>query len=174
LRRLRAEELLLPGVALLVLVLDQVTKGLIVARMTLGQSMDLTPWLAPVFRLTYITNTGVAFGLFPGLGDFFIIVDLVVVVVLMIYNRWLPAGNWIMRVALGFQLGGALGNVTDRLLRGAVVDFLDLNFWPLKTWPVGNLADVSIVAGVVLLGIMILFEGKEQERPEEASQESAT
>ncbi|MGD1993708.1 MAG: signal peptidase II [Anaerolineae bacterium] len=173
-RRLRAEELLLPGVALLVLVLDQVTKGLIVARMTLGQSMDLTPWLAPVFRLTYITNTGVAFGLFPGLGDFFIIVDLVVVVVLMIYNRWLPAGNWIMRVALGFQLGGALGNVTDRLLRGAVVDFLDLNFWPLKTWPVGNLADVSIVAGVVLLGIMILFEGKEQERPEEASQESAT
>lgn len=172
-RRLRAEELLLPGVALLVLVLDQVTKGLIVAHMTLGQTTDLTSWLAPIFRLTYITNTGVAFGLFPGLGDFFIVVDLVVVVVLMIYNHWLPSGNWMMRLALGLQLGGALGNVADRLFRGAVVDFLDLNFWPLKSWPVGNVADVSIVAGVVLLGVMILLEEREQ-KAEEASQESAS
>lgn len=172
-RRLRAEELLLPGVALLVLVLDQVTKGWVVAHMTLGQSMDLTSWLVPVFRLTYITNTGVAFGLFPGLGDFFIIVDLVVAVVLVIYNRLLPSGSWLMRIALGLQLGGALGNVTDRLFRGAVVDFLDLNFWPLKSWPVGNLADVSIVAGVVLLGIMILFEDGERKLPEEASPEGA-
>jgi signal peptidase II len=160
-------------VALLVLVLDQVTKGLIVAHMTLGQTTDLTSWLAPIFRLTYITNTGVAFGLFPGLGDFFIVVDLVVVVVLMIYNHWLPSGNWMMRLALGLQLGGALGNVADRLFRGAVVDFLDLNFWPLKSWPVGNVADVSIVAGVVLLGVMILLEEREQ-KAEEASQESAS
>lgn len=171
-RRLRAEELLLPGVALLVLIADQVTKGLIVAHMTLGQTVELTSWLAPIFRLTYITNTGVAFGLFPGLGDFFIIVDIVVVVALMVYNHWLPSGKWLMRVALGLQLGGALGNVTDRLFRGAVVDFLDLNFWPLKSWPVGNVADVAIVAGVVLLGVVILFEEREQELPEEASQES--
>jgi signal peptidase II len=159
-------------VALLILALDQVTKGWIVAHMTLGQSRDLTSWLAPVFRLTYITNTGVAFGLFQGLGDFFIVVDLVVVVALMIYNHWLPSGNWLMRLALGLQMGGALGNVADRIFRGAVVDFLDLNFWPLKSWPVGNVADVSIVAGVVLLGIMILLEEIEQ-KPEEASQESA-
>jgi signal peptidase II len=159
-------------VALLILALDQVTKGWIVAHMTLGQSRDLTSWLAPIFRLTYITNTGVAFGLFQGLGDFFIVVDLVVVVALMIYNHWLPSGNWLMRLALGLQMGGALGNVADRIFRGAVVDFLDLNFWPLKSWPVGNVADVSIVAGVVLLGIMILLEEIEQ-KPEEASQESA-
>lgn len=158
--------------ALLVLIADQVTKGLIVAHMTLGQTVELTSWLAPIFRLTYITNTGVAFGLFPGLGDFFIIVDIVVVVALMVYNHWLPSGKWLMRVALGLQLGGALGNVTDRLFRGAVVDFLDLNFWPLKSWPVGNVADVAIVAGVVLLGVVILFEEREQELPEEASQES--
>ena len=158
--------------ALLILALDQVTKGWIVAHMTLGQSRDLTSWLAPIFRLTYITNTGVAFGLFQGLGDFFIVVDLVVVVALMIYNHWLPSGNWLMRLSLGLQMGGALGNVADRIFRGAVVDFLDLNFWPLKSWPVGNVADVSIVAGVVLLGIMILLEEIEQ-KPEEASQESA-
>ena len=158
--------------ALLVLIADQVTKGLIVARMTLGQTMDLTSWLAPIFRLTYITNTGVAFGLFPGLGDFFIVVHIVVVVALMVYNHWLPSGKWLMRVALGLQLGGALGNVTDRIFRGAVVDFIDLNFWPLKSWPVGNVADVSIVAGVVVLAIIILFEEREGVLPEGVPQES--
>lgn len=166
--RLRIENLILPIVALLMLVADQVSKGWIVARLEVGQSMDLASWLAPVFRLTYVTNTGVVFGLLPGMGDLFVIVAAVVVGVLLLYYRYIPPGQVLIRIALGLQLGGALGNLTDRLVRGSVVDFLDLNFWPLERWPVFNLADASIVAGVGLLVVAMLEEQREPPPPEEA------
>jgi signal peptidase II len=168
LHRLRIENLILPIVALLMLVADQVSKGWIVARLEVGQSMDLASWLAPVFRLTYVTNTGVVFGLLPGMGDLFVIVAAVVVGVLLLYYRYIPPGQVLIRIALGLQLGGALGNLTDRLVRGSVVDFLDLNFWPLERWPVFNLADASIVAGVGLLVVAMLEEQREPPPPEEA------
>ncbi len=150
-------------VALLTLVGDQVSKGLIVTRMELGQSVDLVSWLAPVMQLTYVTNTGAVFGLLPGMGNVLVVVAVLVVVILLLYHRHLPPGYWPVRFALGLKLGGALGNLADRLSRGSVVDFLDMNFWPLQDWPVFNLADASIVAGVVLLGATMLWQHGEQE-----------
>ena len=167
LRRLRAEDLILPGVALLSLAADQISKGLIVSRLQVGQSLDLTSWLAPVFRLTHITNTGAIFGLLPGLGDVFVLVAGVVVVLLFLYYRHIPPGQPLVRVSMGFLLGGALGNLVDRLVRGSVVDFLDLNFWPLEAWPVFNLADASIVSGVALVALTMLLEGGGESQPAE-------
>jgi signal peptidase II len=141
---------------------DQVSKSWVVARLEFGQSVDLWSWLAPVLRLTHVTNTGVAFGLLPGMGDFFVIVAVVVVSLLLLYYRHLPPGQVVIRIALGLQLGGALGNLSDRLARGSVVDFVDLNFWPLQKWPVFNLADASIVAGAVLIAVTMVW----QEEPE--------
>jgi len=164
LRRLWIENLILPVVALLTLVVDQVSKGWVVTQLEMGQSMDLASWLAPVFSLTYITNTGAVFGLLPGMGSLFVVVAAVVVGVLLLYHRHIPPGQVLIRIALGLQLGGALGNLTDRLVRGSVVDFLDLNFWPMERWPVFNLADASIVAGVILLALTMLWE--QQEAPE--------
>ncbi len=160
-RRFRAEGLVLPLVALLTLAADQVSKQWIVTHLEWGQSMDLASWLTPVLRITYVTNTGVAFGLLQGMGDLFTIVAVVVVGVLLWYHHSLPPGQPLLRVALGFQLGGATGNLVDRLVRGAVVDFIDLNFWPLQQWPVFNLADASIVVGVGLLVLTTLFGPEE-------------
>ena len=131
-----------------------------------GQSWDITPWLAPFFRITYVTNTGVAFGLFPQWGKFSTVVAAVVIVAIIVYYRYLSDGQWLMRVALGLQLGGAIGNnLIDRLRQGFVVDFIDLNFWPLHNWPIFNLADTAVVAGVTVLALVMLWEERrEQDR----------
>lgn len=155
----------MPATVVLVLLVDQVSKFLVTARLWEGQSWDIAPWLAPIFRITYVTNTGVAFGLFPGGGDFFIVVAAIVVVAILVYYRHLPDGQWSVRMALGLQLGGATGNLVDRLRQGFVVDFIDFNFWPLHNWPVFNLADSSIVAGVTLLALLMIWEERrEQEK----------
>jgi signal peptidase II len=166
------ESLILPIVTALILLADQITKRLVTARLQEGQSMDLTPWLTPIFRITHVTNTGVAFGLFPQGSYFFIGVAVVVIAAIIMYYRHLPDGQWLMRIALGLQLGGASGNLLDRLRhQGRVVDFIDLNFWPMHHWPVSNIADISIVSGVILLTILMLWE--ERQLAQEGQQESA-
>jgi signal peptidase II len=166
----RAREFILPAMAVLVVLLDQLSKYLVVTRLPPGQSWEVAPWLAPVFRITHVTNTGAAFGLFRGLSNIFIVMAVVVIVVIILYYRQIPDGQWMMRVALGLQLGGALGNLVDRLRQaGSVTDFIDLQFWPLHEWPVFNVADSSIVSGVVLLALLMI----EEERRERAMQRAA-
>jgi signal peptidase II len=158
LKRLRLDNWILPVTAALVLLTDQLGKYFVTAWLKEGQSRHVAPWLAPIFRITHVTNTGAAFGLFPKWGDFFVVVAALVIVVIIIYYRYLPDGHSLARVALGLQLGGALGNLVDRLRQGFVVDFIDLNFWPLHNWPVFNLADSSVVAGVTLLALLMVWE----------------
>jgi signal peptidase II len=141
---------------------DQVSKGLVVAQLEEGQSWGIAPWLAPIVRVTHVTNTGAAFGLFPKLGGAYVVVAAVVIVIILLYSRNLPADRSLVRVSLGLQLGGAAGNLLDRLCRGFVVDFLDVNFWPLKHWPVFNVADASVVVGVALLALMMILEDRRE------------
>jgi len=152
------DTMVLPVTAILVALVDQFSKRLVTVRLMEGQSWDIAPWLAPVFRITHVTNTGAVFGLFPGWGDFFAVIAAVVVVAIVFYYRHMSDGQWLVRVALGFQLGGAIGNLVDRLRQGCVVDFIDLNFWPLREWPIFNLADTSIVTGVALLALLMVWE----------------
>lgn len=159
--RLRLERILLIAVAALVLALDQATKTWVVRNLPLGQSRELAEWLTPVLSLTHVTNTGVAFGLLQGLGDFLMVVAFLTIALILVFSRNLPPDQWLLHFAMGLQLGGALGNLTDRIFRGAVVDFIDLNFWPLHHWPIFNLADASIVLGVGLLVLTILSEKTE-------------
>lgn len=151
--------------AALVLLADQVAKRAVRTSMTQGQTADLAPWLSPVLRITYVTNSGAAFGLFPSWSLLFVIVALIVIVALVWYSLQLPAGRWLIQLALGVQLGGATGNLVDRLrLGGSVVDFIDLSFWPLRRWPVFNVADASIVAGVTLLTLLMLCDERREAR----------
>jgi signal peptidase II len=127
--------------------------------------VDLAPWLASVFQVTYVTNSGAAFGLFPSWGQFLVVVAVIVIVALVWYYFRLSDGHWLVQLALGLQLGGASGNLFDRLrFGGSVVDFIDLNFWPLRRWPVFNLADASIVVGVTLLTLLMFLEEWQEER----------
>jgi signal peptidase II len=151
--------LILPVVAALVLLADQATKHVVRSNVVPGQSLPLTPWLSPVLQITYVTNTGAAFGLFPEWSQILIAIAVVVIVALVWYYFQLPDGEWVMQMALGLQLGGATGNLIDRLrFGGSVVDFIDLNFWPLRRWPVFNVADSSIVVGVTLLTLLMMWE----------------
>ncbi|MBU4194047.1 MAG: signal peptidase II [Actinobacteria bacterium] len=125
------------------LVIDQFLKVLVVALMEPGQSVTVIPG---VLSITYSTNTGAAFGILKGKGQllFLAVLAVVVLTVAWFYYTRHREGVWSF-IALGLVIGGALGNITDRLFRGKVIDFLDLGWWP-----VFNFADVAIVAGVII------------------------
>ncbi len=143
----------LGGVVALVLAADQLSKAYAVAHLRWGESWAPVEALRPFFRFTLTHNRGAAFGLFPQGGTLFLVIALVVTAVILYYYRRLPPRAWLVRLALGLQLGGALGNVVDRLRQGYVVDFLEV-----PHWPVFNVADSCIVVGVVLLGIVMWRE----------------
>jgi signal peptidase II len=167
--------LLLLGVAALTLAADRLSKWFISQNLSLYESWHPpVPILRQIFSLTYTTNTGAAFGLFPDQGLLFIVIALIVVTAILFYYRHLPKGYALARVALGLQLGGALGNLVDRLRQGYVVDFVDLNFWPMHDWPVFNVADSAIVVGVVLLAVTMLWEDRVEQDSESKPAENDT
>jgi len=137
---------MLLGVAILVLVLDQLTKLWVLTSLAEGDWWSPLPGLWRVFRITHVTNSGAAFGIFPNQGNFFIFVAIIVALAIVLYYRHLPTGDWLVRLSLGLQLGGAIGNLLDRLRFGYVVDFIDIGFWPIF-----NVADAAIVTGVAIL-----------------------
>lgn len=151
-----ADQSLLLLVTAAVIIIDHLSKLFVEIWLPLHTSWQPWPEYSHLFQFTHVTNTGAAFGLFPTGSNIFMVVASLVAVIIIIYNYRLPTGHYLFRIALGLQLGGALGNLVDRIRLGHVTDFLD--FGP---WPVFNLADTSIVAGVVILVILMLFENQE-------------
>jgi signal peptidase II len=151
------------GLGAVIFALDQATKYLILRNIPVGESWSFFPFMAKLFQLTHITNTGAAFGSFPGLGDMFKFVAVGVIIAIIIFYYRLPTEIMGVRISLGLILGGALGNLLDRLVRidGAVVDFIDIGFWPIF-----NIADISIVIGVCILAYY-LWDEDNKERGEE-------
>ena len=137
---------MLLGVAIVVLALDQLAKTWVSTSLTEGGWWSPMPGLWRVFRVTHITNSGAAFGIFPNQGNFFIVIAVVVALAIVLYYRYLPTGSWLVRLSLGLQLGGAMGNLLDRIRYGHVVDFIDIGFWPIF-----NVAHIAIVTGVGIL-----------------------
>lgn len=140
------------AVCAIVLVADQIAKAVIEDRVTLGEKIDV---LGPV-GLTLSHNRGVAFGLAGGSGAPLVLVTVVALgIVLYLFSRNpTRPGMWI---ATGLLVGGAVGNLTDRVRVGAVTDFVDL-----PPWPPFNLADMSITAGVILLVLVYLREAERE------------
>lgn len=133
--------------SLLVIVLDQVTKQLVVNGLNLYQVIPLLPTL----NLTRMHNTGAAFSILSDAPPlFFITLGLIVSVGVLVWLRRNPSGQKTMTLALVLVLGGALGNVIDRATRGYVVDFIDFHVGDWH-WPAFNVADIAIVCGAGLL-----------------------
>ena len=139
--------------ALAVIGIDQLSKCLIRANMDLGQSIPEEG----IVRLTYTTNTGGAFGLFANQALLLAIVAIIGIVVLVLYLRYLPPGSKLLKAGLGLDLGGAIGNLIDRIRFGEVTDFIDVGFWP-----VFNLADSSIVIGTFLIALYLLLSARKR------------
>lgn len=122
------------------------------------------PSLARIFKFTFITNTGAAFGMFPQLGSAFMLIAVLVIFGIVLFYRHLPTQDIWVRLSLGLQLGGAMGNLLDRVVHGFVVDFIDIGFWPIF-----NLADLSIVLGVAILACYLWHE---EEEPSDRAEKS--
>ncbi|MDP9728411.1 signal peptidase II [Alicyclobacillus tolerans] len=146
---------MLYGIALLVFALDQLIKWMVRSHMTPGQ---LVPVLPPWVDLDYIQNPGGAFSILPHHTWLFILVAFVVIAaVIYVDIRYKPSPS--IRIALGLVLGGALGNMSDRIFIGKVTDYVYLQF---IHFPIFNLADVCIDAGVILLIIRTFWQGKKE------------
>jgi signal peptidase II len=151
--------------AALVLVADQVTKYLVSTNLPLGGTWSPLAGPLPLFQIIHAYNTGAAFGLFQNMNPVFVIVALIVSVSISVYARQLRDDQRLLGAALGFVLGGSLGNLIDRLRLGQVLDFIDLGIGPTR-WYTSNIADASIVLGVILLGLATF---REDRRPKPAA-----
>lgn len=134
-----------------VLVLDRWTKNLAIEHL-LDSGVRSIPVVGDYLRLTYVENRGAAFGLFQEQTTFFILVGLIVIGVIIASYRYMPEPGWLLNICLGLQMGGAIGNLIDRIRVGYVVDFIDLGWWP-----VFNIADSAICIGVAGLALSVLF-----------------
>lgn len=166
LMRLHPSRLALWVLAAVIIIADRLSKAWIVANLSEYVSTDVWAWLAPVASFTRLPNTGVAFGMFPQLGNVFKILSAVVIVAIIFFHRTVEPEDWLTHIALGFMVGGATGNLIDRLTYGHVVDFIDLNFWPFGSFAIFNIADASIVIGVFLLLIVVWVQERQAARVE--------
>ncbi len=139
--------------ALFVIVLDQLSKYTVYMTISLGQSIPEQG----ILRFTHVTNTGSAFGLFTGQTTLLTLGSVVGIIILILFHKSHNIRTKFVYLCLGLQIGGAIGNLLDRLLLGYVVDFIDVGIWP-----VFNMADSSIVIGLLGLGWSLIFHKDNQ------------
>ena len=143
------------------LVLDQASK-VAVRQFLLSRGSSSVPLFGGLVRLTYVENRGSAFGLFQNQTLFFIVIGVLVIGGILIGQRFIPAHRTTLAICLGMQLGGASGNLLDRIRFGHVFDFIDLRWWP-----VFNVADSAIVVGVLILVYHLLTSPAEQKHADD-------
>ena len=162
---------LIGGLAILVLAIDQITKALVIAHLVEGSSVEVIPG---VFELVFVRNPGAAFSIAGGMTWIFSILASAVVVVIIVLARRIHSVRW--AVMLGLLLGGTLGNLTDRLFRepglgnGHVIDFIST---PWMMPAIYNVADMCIVAAMILFAWFSLLGLKLDGTRESSSRKSA-
>jgi len=150
-------KLLFFAVAVVVLAADRLTKWAVMRSLAEGASRSL---LGSVVSLTHRHNTGAAFGLLPTWTMLLAAVAVIVIMVLLLYGASGLLRSRLLVAALGLQLGGAAGNLYDRLALGYVVDFVDLHFWPAF-----NVADAAITVGALIVAYFLIRGGEKGEGP---------
>lgn len=151
-------------VASIVILLDQWTKELVRRSIPDYTSIIPIPALGEYFIFEHVHNYGAAFGILQNQGNFFIIVAVVVVIGILAYIRYLPTEDWLVRLLLGLMLGGAVGNVIDRINQGYVTDFVKMGIPDVCYWPNYNIADSAIVCGVIGLAGLLIWQDIKQSR----------
>lgn len=158
------------GIAGMVIALDQWTKYLVRFNLEQGASWSPFNWLMPYARIIHWTNTGAAFGLFKSGGLVITVIAILVSLAILYYFPRVPAAQVALRSALAMQLGGAVGNLIDRLIHGTVTDFISVG-----SFPVFNVADACISIGVAILMAAMWVEerrGRFEEVKEHTSMQS--
>lgn len=154
-------------VAALVVILDQITKMIVVENIPQGSVIEV---IEDVFNLTYIENTGAAFGMLSGHRWIFMVISVVAIIAICFYLWKEKPRSYMIKLPLAFILGGGIGNMIDRTFRGSVVDFIDADFvqYPqvsfsggfsitLEDFPIFNVADCFITVGCAALVCYLVF-----------------
>jgi signal peptidase II len=139
--------IVLAATAITIYVVDQVTKALVVANLDVGQYVSL---LGDLVRIWYVQNSGASFGLLPGALWLFLPVTVLALIMVAWFHRSLRGRTPWIHVILGMILAGTVGNLTDRLRFGYVVDFVSVGIGDIR-FPTFNVADASLVVGIILL-----------------------
>ncbi|GAE91713.1 lipoprotein signal peptidase [Gracilibacillus boraciitolerans JCM 21714] len=148
------------GLALAVIIIDQITKWLIVTNMEIGERVTV---IESFFYLTSHRNSGAAWGILQGQMTFFYIITLIVVGFIIFYIQKFAKENALLGTALAFVLGGAIGNFIDRLFRKEVVDFFDV-YIGTYDYPIFNIADSALVVGVIIIFIYTFIEERNKKK----------
>ena len=152
------------SIAGLIVLLDQLTKYLVRSNLAFSDMWSPWPWLMPYARIVHWHNTGAAFGIFQQFSIVFTILAIVVSIAIIYYFPQVPRSDWLIRLALAMQLGGALGNLVDRLARGHVTDFISVG-----NFAVFNIADASIFIGTCILIFAVWLKERQTRAPEQDS-----
>ena len=146
--------------ALFIILLDQASKIYIQYNMHIGESI---PVIEGIFHITYIENPRTSFGLFEYNSSFFVVAVVIsVILIILIYKKIIFKKDPFMYIPLTLVLGGAVGNLIDRVrIDGRVIDFIDF-----RIWPIFNFADSAIVCGMLVLLIHLLFRAPEKGKEE--------
>jgi signal peptidase II len=156
-RQTKARWLRFGLLAVLVIVLDQISKAIIRAALDPRESIEVVSW----FSISRVANEGIAFGLFPGRQAAVAVLTVIALSAIAIALASLVARNATVAAGAGLLVGGSLGNLIDRLAHGAVTDFIDL-----ARWPAFNLADCAITIGAVLIVVGLMADGEEADEPD--------
>lgn len=140
--------------AVFVLGLDQWSKYLVRASMQMGESI---PIIDSIFHLTYIENEGVAFGLFSGHTNIFVLVSILVLIGLLIFVWKESSQSLLLHYGAALVVSGALGNIIDRAMKASVTDMFDF-----RIWPIFNIADIAVCVGFVLLVLYLFFSSEDK------------
>ena len=146
--------LLVVGVAVLVFAIDRVTKTWVSENIPLGTAR---PVIGDYVRIVHAQNTGAAFGLLPERTTLLSVLSVVAVLAIVYYYRQIASNSSLVSATLGMQLGGAFGNLLDRITQGYVVDFVDVGVGDIRFWAF-NVADSSIVVGIILVTAALWYE----------------
>ena len=156
--------LLVAGVAVLVFAIDRVTKAWVSENIPLGTAR---PVVGDYVRIVHAQNTGAAFGLLPERTTLLSVLSVVAVLAIVYYYRQIASNSSIVSATLGMQLGGAFGNLLDRVRQGYVVDFVDVGIGDVRFWAF-NVADSSIVVGIILVTLALWYEERRAATPKPA------
>lgn len=148
------------GIGGTIIIIDQATKILVRRNLAIGEWWSPWGWLEPYARIVNWKNTGAAFGILPNFGDFITVLAIVVAIAIVYYFPRVPREDWTLRLAMGLEFGGAVGNLFDRLTIGWVTDFVSI--W---RFPVFNVADLCITLGVIVLLLGVWSQEKKKEDP---------
>lgn len=152
---------LVAAVAVGVFVLDRLTKLWVVENIPLGTGRSV---VGDYLRIVHAQNTGAAFGLLPERTTLLSVLSVLAVIAIVYYYRQIASNSWLVSATLGMQLGGAFGNLLDRVTQGYVVDFVDVGMGDIRFWAF-NVADSSIVVGIIVVTAALWYEEHRAAKP---------